>query len=404
MDTRRSNWTFLRYLCLGDFDPPLPKPQAQFTAMNFTLLTLCLWFLFLFRSFASFTTAPTNSDDVFFGKRVELHVHLDGAVSYQTLLDVAQLRNLSFPAPCAGVPISVSDIECIIHTAESWHRFDIVNDIIGGHEPSLTLVAERFVDFQAQSGVHYTEVRYDPVRAATSSFDPDSPISIPQEAAVRAIRAGLLRGMVRHKHTFPDNPLVVHQLLCAMRGQPAEHCMALVDLAAEMRSEAPGGVVGIDLAGDELDYPNELYADCFTYAQTKNLSITIHSGEGILPDGDPDMFQAVLKMGASRIGHGYASVYPTVDQHLVDLLTVEGVHLEACPRSADQEKVLPAVGLYRNMGLNFGLSTDDPAPYFCNMSLPQVEQNLRLQLNFTDEDIAAAYERALAARFGKIGF
>ena len=38
------------------------------------------------------------------------------------------------------------------------------------------------------------------------------------------------------------------------------------------------------------------------------------------------------------------------------------VHLEACP--AGKHNNLNATGVYRRWGLNFGLNTDDPAPYF----------------------------------------
>ena len=66
----------------------------------------------------------------------------------------------------------------------------------------------RFVEFQARNNVTYTEVRYDPVRIATSPFA--STHMTPAEA-VGHVQTGLLRGMARWPHTE------VHQLLCAMR-------------------------------------------------------------------------------------------------------------------------------------------------------------------------------------------
>lgn len=47
------------------------------------------------------------------------------------------------------------------------------------------------------------------------------------------------------------------------------------------------------------------------------------------------------------------------------------------------------------------MSTDDPAPYFANVSLDEVEHLVRTRLGFSDEDVNQAYERAYAASFAR---
>ena len=119
---------------------------------------------------------------------------------------------------------------------------------------------ERFAASQAAQSVSYTEVRYDPVRAATSNY---TSATISQEAAVAAVSAGLRAGAEKHG-------VAVYSLLCAMRGKPAAACDAVADLAASVRSQELGGVVGLDLAGDELDYNNTTpfdYVPCFQRAK-----------------------------------------------------------------------------------------------------------------------------------------
>ncbi|CAE8636182.1 unnamed protein product, partial [Polarella glacialis] len=152
-----------------------------------------------------------------------------------------------------------------------WQRFDLVNEVIGGSSEVAALVAERFVDFQADNGVFYTEVRYDPVRLARSGL---ANSSISQLEVVQAVQRGLVAGMQRH------GGMQVHQLLCAMRGQPATACLALAQLAAATRSPEHGGVVGLDLAGDERDFPNGAYVKCLRHAKTVlGLNTTVHAGE-----------------------------------------------------------------------------------------------------------------------------
>ena len=55
-------------------------------------------------------------------KRVELHIHLDGSVSPETLLDVAKLRNMTLPL--VGRPKTVDDILRLMLSKAPWERFD----------------------------------------------------------------------------------------------------------------------------------------------------------------------------------------------------------------------------------------------------------------------------------------
>ena len=173
-----------------------------------------------------------------------------------------------------------------------WRWFDLVNEIIGGDEDTLAEVAEGFVAQQAAERVGYTEVRWDPVRPAVSHL---ANASISVEAAVRAVERGLRAGAERHG-------IEVHQLLCAMRGSPGAACFDLARLAAATRSGELGGVVGIDLAGDEYHFNNSKghVVECFRYAKGELLlNTTVHAGEMAGPD---DVRSAIEDMEADRVG------------------------------------------------------------------------------------------------------
>ena len=190
-----------------------------------------------------------------------------------------------------------------------------------------------------------------------------------------------------------------------MRGQPAEACDAVADLAARMRSDDPGGVVGLDLAGDELHFNNSEYVACFRRAKERGLRTTVHAGEcfGNLCDATagsaPDVRSAVEEMGVDRIGHGYAGV---LDPGALAVLKARRVHLEACPGSAKTEGHLELIGALRDAGLNFGLNEDDPGPGFGKCTMAAIEDLVTRRLGFTASDVAAAHARALAAAFGPV--
>src|SRR5260221_14491673 len=87
------------------------------------------------------------------------------------------------------------------------------------------------------------------------------------------------------------------------------------------------GVVGIDLAGQEAGYPGTPFFTLFKTAQKAGLGITVHAGEWAGPGNIRD---AILQMGAQRIGHGVRVVE---DSTIVQLAREHGTTFEVCPTS-----------------------------------------------------------------------
>eukprot|EP00929_Paragymnodinium_shiwhaense_P113586 TRINITY_DN81872_c0_g1_i1.p1 TRINITY_DN81872_c0_g1~~TRINITY_DN81872_c0_g1_i1.p1 ORF type:complete len:357 (-),score=49.00 TRINITY_DN81872_c0_g1_i1:131-1201(-) len=322
--------------------------------------------------------------------RVELHVHLDGSISTELLFETCQKRKLTLPGS-EKPPSSVEEVAGYLRSiTPNWHRFDVVNDIVGGDAESIRSAARAFAAMQARSGVGYTEVRYDPYRLARSGL---ANTSLSEQETVQAVQDGLAEGCRVHG-------IAIYQLLSAMRGKSAAECFQTVGLAAKMRSPLLGGVVGVDLAGDEVSYPNGPYVDCLRHAKVDlGLNTTVHAGEfqGISAE---EVRSAVLAMHADRIGHGYATV---TDDATVRLILERGVHLEACPESAWHHGVLNNISAYVSLGLSFGINTDDPASYFNNASLADNEALLQKSLGLTGDAIRHAYDSARAAAFGSTG-
>lgn len=87
------------------------------------------------------------------------------------------------------------------------------------------------------------------------------------------------------------------------------------------------GVVGIDLAGDEQNYPPALFTRAVGLAREAGLGITVHAGEFA---GPASIWTSVYQLGAQRIGHGIrAADDPDLLAHLRD----HRVALELCPTS-----------------------------------------------------------------------
>jgi len=339
--------------------------------MHFCLVSLLLV------SAASYSASP--------GRRVELHIHLDGSISVQTLFQACLARNISLPLGI-GRPRSIDDVQRYLDSATiAWHKFDIVNDIIGGDPISIRQVAREFGLSQADAGAIYTEVRYDPDRMARSGL---LNVTISMEEAVKAVENGLM-------DAAKERNVYLYQLLSAMRGQDAEHCRRTVELASRMSSRRMGGVVGVDLAGSETEYPNPPYIDCLRYAKRDlGLNVTVHSGEFTPAEAD-DVRSAIEDVKADRVGHGYAAA---THPELLARLREGGIHVETCPQKG--EWAWQAIKVFKSHDISFGINTDDPTTYFRNTSLAKVEGLLKDNLKFDEGDIHQAYESALSAAFG----
>jgi adenosine deaminase len=120
------------------------------------------------------------------------------------------------------------------------------------------------------------------------------------------------------------------------------------------------GIVALDLAGSESEYPGEEFAGVFREAKESGLFITIHAGEW----GGPGIIRlAVEKLFAERIGHG---VRVLEDPEVIAIARDRRIVFEVCPTSNYQSGVFTSLDQHPlaamvNAGLLVTVNTDDPA-------------------------------------------
>ena len=140
-------------------------------------------------------------------------------------------------------------------------------------------------------------------------------------------------------------------VIAALRHHPAEVNEAVARAAARL---AGAGVVGFDLAGDELLLPELApHKPAFDIARAAGLGITCHAAEAA-PAASAR--EAVELLGATRIGHGTHIVDdPDVLRWCADTRIV----VEICPTSNWYTGAIAAV-------------SDHPAPRFRKAGIPVV--------------------------------
>lgn len=263
----------------------------------------------------------------------ELHVHLEGSVEPETLLEID-------PA------LTREEIEAATtynDFAGFLKSFVWVNRFL--KEPrDYARVARRLFERLAEQGVTYTEVT----------------LSVGVVLWKQQNFAPVFEAL---QHEAARSPIEVRWIFDAIRQFGAAPAKPVFDLAAERMGE---GVVAIGLGGDEVRGPALLFNDLFREARDRGLRLTCHAGEIAGPES---VWQA-LAIGAERIGHGIRSID---DRKLVEHLAAEHIPLEVCITSNLRTGAVasladhPVKRLY-DAGVPIVLNTDDPALFGCRLT------------------------------------
>jgi adenosine deaminase len=120
------------------------------------------------------------------------------------------------------------------------------------------------------------------------------------------------------------------------------------------------GIVALDLAGNEAEFPSQPFYGIFKEARQAGLHVTIHAGEW---GPATNVKEAIEELGADRIGHG---VRVLEDQNIMSLAKERGTAFEVCLTSNYQSGVTASLDTHPLMGmleagLNVTINTDDPS-------------------------------------------
>ena len=118
-------------------------------------------------------------------------------------------------------------------------------------------------------------------------------------------------------------------------------------------------IIALDLAGDEANYPAELFVEHFKIARNAGWHSCQHAGESAGPES---IWQAINLLGAERIGH---AVSATQDPALMDYLSSNQICVESNLTSNVQTTTVPdyashPIRTFLQSGIKASLSTDDP--------------------------------------------
>ncbi|HKJ85618.1 MAG TPA: adenosine deaminase [Spirochaetia bacterium] len=311
--------------------------------------------------------------------KIELHRHLEGTFALETLHRMALRNGLDFPTEFEGfqklvqfpVDSEPDFLKFLSLFHNNWYRsLDDVAEIV--HDSVADLVND---------GLTYIELRFSPEHFADhNGFERGETARAVMHAADAAAR---------------ETGIEIRYLITFNRSKQTQEQMA--DLYHLLRDLEEPAIVGLDLAGDELNYPPELFGDFFAEVRGDGIyRTTIHAGEVTPPQ---QIWDAIRELGANRIGHGVAAIH---DPELQSYLRDHDIVLEQCITSNYQtgswadERNHPLGALHR-AGVPVTINSDDPS--IQNASLTDDYVKAVSYFNLTMEDLVTLNERAIDAAF-----
>ena len=305
--------------------------------------------------------------------KTDLHLHLDGSMREQTLIDLARSRRVVLPSETVEGLNELVFKDQYRSLGEYLQGFAYTTAVLQDSE-ALERAGYELAWDNILEGVRYIEVRFAPQLHMHDGLDFNT--------VMLSVNRGLDRARSEHERSAAvrergEPPFRYGLIVCAMRMFTAQfsdwyrrllslfpnspqqqiHSMASLQLAREAvkcRDRHGVPIVGFDLAGQEDGYPAYDHQKAYAFAHRNFLKKTVHAGEAY---GAESIFQAITLLHADRIGHGYHLFSPELcgpdiedpaeyTRRLASYIADRRVTIEVCITSNLQTN--PAIGDVKN--------------------------------------------------------
>lgn len=304
--------------------------------------------------------------------KVELHLHMDCSLSfdfvrkYRKGITFSEYKSeFNIPKNCCSLKDYLDCAQAAIQLMQTYEQvYDATLDVI--------LQLEK-------DNVLYAELRFAPLQHLQMGMSPNQVV----EASLKAI-------------SDYKGPVHVNLLLCTLRHFTFEESNQTADLVIQYRNQ---GVVGLDLAADEVGFSLDAHESAFQKVRDAGIPCTSHAGEARGPES---VWETLETLKVHRIGHGIRS---TEDANLLIELKNKNIHLEICPSSNLITKVFPEgtnypVNILRDHKVSFGINTDGRA--ISNVDLLHEYNWLSKEKEWHPKDFYVCNLQAMQASFAEL--
>jgi adenosine deaminase len=303
--------------------------------------------------------------------KVELHLHLDCSLSYQTVRQLdPTITETTFRNEFIAPPVCTNLADYISRADKQVALMQT--------QTALRIVTLGIFDQLQKDHVIYAEIRFAPLKHLEKGLTP--------EQVVAAVDSAVAEGITK-------TGIQVGIILCTLRHFNNEQSMRTVKLVEKFRTKH---VVGFDIAGNEAGYPIKNHIAAFKFANAHDIPCTAHAGEAV---GSKSVWETLNNFHPTRIGHGVRSIEdPTLTRHLKE----QNILLEVCPSSNLQTNMYPDLAHHpidslRKLKVPVSISTD--CRTISNTTLDREYTLLEQQFHWTKADFLATNLAAIDHAF-----
>lgn len=302
--------------------------------------------------------------------KAELHLHLEGSITPETLVELRGRHGKASTIAEAEVLYQYKDFLGFLMAFKT-----LTEDLQTPED--YELIAYRLMgQLKSQNALHaevYVSVG----------------VCLWRKQDFTGIFEGLERGRQRGEKDLGVSLLWIFD---AVRQFGAEAAQTVFELAAKYRDR---NVVGIGIGGDEVKAPPEMFREQYAYAAAQGLRLTCHAGES----AGPESIWGALNLGAERIGHGVTAAQ---DPELIEELAQRQIPVEICLTSNLKTGCClklqdHPVRKYFDQGLMIALNSDDPAMF--GTTLNREYELAQSEFSFTDEHLRELARNSFEASF-----
>ncbi|MDG1752883.1 MAG: adenosine deaminase [Thalassotalea sp.] len=309
---------------------------------------------------------------------IDLHRHLDGNIRPKTIWQLAQSNQITLPTTHFDdfIPY-VQIIESESNLLAFLQKLDWGVAVLKSLDDCKRIAYENVEDAY-NAGINYAELRFSPYYMAKTH-------QLNTSDVVAAVIDGIRLGM-------KDFDVKINLIGILSRTFGVEKCQHELDAILNHKQH----ITAVDLAGDEYNFPGELFVEHFNQVNKADLQVTVHAGEAA---GSESIWQAINQLHATRIGHGVACQH---DQKLMDYMREHQIAIESCLTSNYQTGTVEnlqhhPIKTFLDNDLLVCLNTDDPAVE--NIELKHEFELASSQLNLSNDQITQLQKNALKASF-----
>ena len=309
--------------------------------------------------------------------KAEIHLHLEGLISVDTIWKLAQENNLKFDG------VDSKDALKKRFNVKSLDEFiDLFINVIQASfikEQDIIYLIDDAQKYLERNNIVYAEIFFAPSKFLQSGFSYSHMADI-LEAGARKM--------------YEESKITVKYLIDVSRTFGPENAERNLDLVIK---NPRSSIIGIGLGGSESSGPASDYDKVFAKAVKNKLKTVAHAGEDVGPES---IWDTINLLKAERIGHGISAIE---DEELMDLLKEKQIPLEVCPTSnlftqkfVSKIEDHPIKEFYKR-GLNVTLNSDDPTLFSSELNS---EYTLLYENKiFTEEEILDLVKKTINASY-----